>query len=414
MKKEFILILIILNISYIGCSKKENFFSDKWRGEIKVENGVKVIENPIFPIHGELILKLEEDLFIGNEEDDNYMFYNAWIIAVDSQENILILDSGNKRIQKFNLKGKYLRTIGKKGIGPGEFSNPTNMSIDSRDNIYVYDSRRIKIFNENGQYQREIIFKNDISSFAINMQNEIFAMITQYTKSGKFNSFVKFDTEGKLLKIIEQFPITYQQVVKKSGERSIGFRIDHPYSISSYLSAWENKIFVGGQSLDNRLYVVDGDGDLIMRIEKKDSYLPITKKEKDRIKSGFKYLEKRWSKSVIEEAIQFPSHRPFFNGILIDNKGRIYLKKVKSVLDRTNEIKLDIFSKDGYYLYNTKLPISPNAIRNGLIYNFGYDKVSSQIRLKIFIIKNWNKIKKEKLVLKTGLKTARRITLDKF
>lgn len=384
-------VALLISVFFLFVSSEKQ--KTEWKGTIKEVGGVTVVKNPDEPFFGELILDLEEDLIIGNEEDENHMFYRAWNIAVDSKENILILDSGNYRIQKFSRKGEYLITIGKKGEGPGEFSNPTNLFIDSNDNIYVYDSRRIKVFNENCQYQRDIILKNHINNFAINLKNEIFAIMFHKTESGEFNSFIKLDDEGKLLKIIEEFPPAYRQVVKKSGERTIGFRIDHPYSISSYLSAGDNKNFVCGQSLEYKLYVVNAEGDLILRIEKDDPYLPITKKEKDRIKSGFTYLEKKWPKNVIEEAIQFPSHRPFFEGTTVDDKGRIWVMKINSILDKRNEREFDIFSKDGFFLCKTKLSISPKVIKNGYIYNLERDKETKGLRIKKFKVNNWTQIK---------------------
>ncbi len=34
-------------------------------------------------------------------------------VALDSEGNILVSDNGNKRIQKFTAKGKFLRSVGK-------------------------------------------------------------------------------------------------------------------------------------------------------------------------------------------------------------------------------------------------------------------------------------------------------------
>jgi len=55
-----------------------------------------------------LILDLEEDLSIGSEENENYMFYRVRDIEVDSEGNIYILDPGNYRIQKFGRNGRLL------------------------------------------------------------------------------------------------------------------------------------------------------------------------------------------------------------------------------------------------------------------------------------------------------------------
>ena len=68
-------------------------------------------------------------------------------IEVDSDENMLVLDGGNTRIQKFDKEGNSLQTIGRKGQGPGEFAYPYGIYLDSADNIYVTDQmRRVTLF----------------------------------------------------------------------------------------------------------------------------------------------------------------------------------------------------------------------------------------------------------------------------
>ena len=46
----------------------------EWKGKIETEDGVKVIKNPPEPLYGEIDFELEEDLVLGSEKDENYMF----------------------------------------------------------------------------------------------------------------------------------------------------------------------------------------------------------------------------------------------------------------------------------------------------------------------------------------------------
>jgi len=89
----------------------------------------------------------------GNQTDENYLFYQAEDIKLDSQDNIYALDSGNFRIQVFYPNGKYLRTIGIRRQGPGEFSNFIyNFDISEKDYIYVCSGKFITRFTSDGQY----------------------------------------------------------------------------------------------------------------------------------------------------------------------------------------------------------------------------------------------------------------------
>lgn len=62
--------------------------------------------------------------------------------------------TGNARIMKFDRNGKFLKTWGKKGMGPGEFDVPHTLALDSRGRLFVGDrqNNRIQIFDQNGKF----------------------------------------------------------------------------------------------------------------------------------------------------------------------------------------------------------------------------------------------------------------------
>ena len=58
-------------------------------------------------------------------------------ISLDSFKNVYVVDTGNQRIQKFDLNGTFITTWGTLGTGKGQFNNPQCISVDSFDNMYV-------------------------------------------------------------------------------------------------------------------------------------------------------------------------------------------------------------------------------------------------------------------------------------
>lgn len=60
----------------------------------------------------------------------------------------------NARVIKFDKDGKFIKTWGKKGSGPGEFDTPHALAMDSRGRLFVGDrnNNRIQIFDPNGNY----------------------------------------------------------------------------------------------------------------------------------------------------------------------------------------------------------------------------------------------------------------------
>ncbi|MEW6455181.1 MAG: 6-bladed beta-propeller [Acidobacteriota bacterium] len=147
-------VLILFFMSFSNCSRER---SEKWKGKIEYEGKIKVMKNPSEPVYGELILELKEILSIGNPDEENYSFSDAWNFDLDGAGNFYVLDSGNFRIQVYDENGKYLKTIGKKGQGPGEFERPFGMKLDKKGNVYVYDSpkRGLLVFDREGKYQKK-------------------------------------------------------------------------------------------------------------------------------------------------------------------------------------------------------------------------------------------------------------------
>ncbi len=142
MRKKLICLVSVLAFISLSCSKQTEKSKSEWRGTIEYTDGTRVIENPDEPLYGHLSLDLEKDLNLGSEEDDAYLFYRIEDIGVDSQGNIYVLDIGNFRIQKYDDRGIHVRTIGRKGQGPGEFDTPYGMFLSVEDIIYVHDGMR--------------------------------------------------------------------------------------------------------------------------------------------------------------------------------------------------------------------------------------------------------------------------------
>lgn len=60
----------------------------------------------------------------------------------------------NARMVKFDKNGKFLKTWGKKGTGPGEFDAPHGLAMDSAGRLFVADrgNSRIQIFDQEGKF----------------------------------------------------------------------------------------------------------------------------------------------------------------------------------------------------------------------------------------------------------------------
>ena len=385
LKSVPIVLCFLLCIAFLLFGKQQA----GWEGRVIDENGVKTIKNPPEALYGELIFDLEEDLVLGNESDENYLFCQVWDIKADSMGNIYVLDAGAHNIKKYDRQGKYLQTIGRQGQGPGEFERPFTLSFDKNGNIYVIQMQKVQVFDRNGVYIKSIPLSFFVMDFTPDGEGNIIVAGRVRTESTQNMGVLIIGPEGETIKKIAEFPgIPIHET---------GMTVSHEYSPTIRFSAMEDRGIIYGYNQEYRLYCTYWSGVNIFIIEKSEPQHTITRQEKnkiiDTIQKNTARAELGWSKEIVEKMANLPKHRPFFNGILVDDKGRIYVKKLKSVLDDSKVLDYDIFGPEGLYLYSAQLSIAPFSIKGGYMYHTTFSEESGEVKVIRSRIKNWEAIK---------------------
>ena len=116
--------------------------------QIETDNGVRVVHNKKGGLSAnapKVALELVRTIGDVDTDDENLAFDSPLDMAVGEGGAIYVLDTGNQRIQVFGSDGRYLRTIGRRGQGPGEFQSPSSITLDHQGNIYVLDDAQMRI-----------------------------------------------------------------------------------------------------------------------------------------------------------------------------------------------------------------------------------------------------------------------------
>jgi hypothetical protein len=394
---------LLLALAFLSGFLVMAFAADQWKGKIEKEDGMTVIRNPKEPLYGELVLDLEQDLSIGREDDENYAFYKFATCALDSQENIYVLDFDQCRIQQYDREGKYVKTIGRKGQGPGDIESPFQIFIDRQDNIYVLQERQFKVFRTDGGFVKSITLRSSLSDFFITRQGTFFALFFQIDEKTRANAVAEFDAEGNLVKTLASYPDEgFLTTAHKVGESAVRFFFSHEFNNRICFCPISPESFCYGYSSEYKIFVVDAKGNVKFIIKKDDNPQPISGKDKgaiiDRHAKSRRATIGQISRSEIEKGLFFPKHKPFLNQLLADDKERVYVKRLtSSPLDKEppKEYAFDVFNREGRCLHRAKIPFIPRIIRNGHLYQIKMDEEAGLTKIFRYKIRNWTQLKEE-------------------
>jgi len=349
--KEPIMIVMLLTLLILltdSCTSSETSKNYK----ITDLNGVKRISNKNIPSVNNLEITYKDSIIIEGLSDDFtdslQTFTSPTHIAKDSKNNIFVLDMNTSSIKKYDPSGKYIKSIGRKGSGPGEISSPRGMIIVN-DKIYVADfvSHQVVIFDTEGKFiekkhnkfgipmMMESVGKDKIIGLFFNteMKDDGFYMGMDLTL---------VDIEFKERKIISSYFQKYNPENFNTFDIFFAFTVDDK----------NERIFVAENSEDRyRISVLKFDGSLDFIIDKNYKKIEMTAKEIDIFQKWERKNQVPNSKYKYKKAVNFME---------FDSQGRLWVLSSRERDENSfNDFIVDIFSSDGIFLKSVKLDNFP-------------------------------------------------------
>ena len=145
--------LVILLGILVGCSNGgQETSSHSFR--IFEENGTTIHETIGGPKYeGEIFTFEPVTVLKQNPQVQESLIYYAQYLTMDTDGFFYVADPFDCRIVVFNPEGKYQRSIGRKGSGPGEYGNLTVVCFDGEIfQIWDHDNHRLSLVHRNGTF----------------------------------------------------------------------------------------------------------------------------------------------------------------------------------------------------------------------------------------------------------------------
>lgn len=175
MKKQITMISVIVLIASVSCSVKEDM--PEYPAVTEVIEDVTVITNPDYPRDGILRDILEEELSIGLVEGpEEYMLNRPQDVKAGDDGTIYVLDWGDVCIKVYDKDGTFIRMIGQKGQGPGDFGFLLYMDLSTDGRIFVMDpvNRRVSVFQDSGVYTGGFRFEGNYNEIRADDMNQVY------------------------------------------------------------------------------------------------------------------------------------------------------------------------------------------------------------------------------------------------
>jgi len=372
---------------FFSCSSQHSEFTDH-NFQVFDEAGVTVaVTNGIPKYDMELfeyveVLTLQED-----PDDEESLLYRPSLFTMNSDGQYCVVNAGDRRILVFNSEGHYVRSMGGRGDGPGEFNTINDLTIHD-DVITVTDrnSRRITQFNLAGVLLDMTTIPAEIGSrrpdFFI-LDNGTIALKTVEIERGAgknsyserivvFNSV--FDTLWTYTSPSHPRMIT---TTMASGTL-LAFGV--PFAKRPQVKYVYNEGILVSNGDDPILVFYDDSGNIQRKIDLGLEPDPFPKQLEETIKAEIREgitEEDPQYKELHEarlKAIEFPSTMPIWTTLNVGDCGFIWLHvpEHQDDIDSRGGYLFRVVSPEGEYMGNTRIPFSRNfeVVQGKLLVNW--------------------------------------------
>jgi hypothetical protein len=373
-----ILGLVLLAIS--ACSKKGD--ASGWKATVEIVDGVKTVRNPETPRYGTFAFDLVEDLSIGQEKDETTFFPQGVNVNVDGQGRFYVCDFGNRRVQVYDKNGAFIRTLGRQGQGPGEYEFPSRVLLDGAEDIYIDSGRSLVVFGPDGNFKKNIPVKTSLMMKIMRPDGAIIGPMQPRLREegGPKNKLVQLGPDGEVLRTLALFP---------AYGVSPGQMLFHWYSGRLAFCPRPGDSLYFGFSLEYKIHVIDSEGRELFAFSKAEKSQGITAQEAELTREGGIWAS-FGARDPKTAPLGLPDHRPFYSNFISDELGRLYVVRFRPITEKSETSSdIDVFSKDGYYLYRMTWPFVPQIIKGGFLYEVRQDEEAGLTKIIRYRIKNW-------------------------
>ena len=371
--------LVSLSLTITACSRSSDDGGHLFR--IEEIDGVPTAITAGGPRYAEPIFNFELILTLKQDPDrEESLLFRPTEFTMDRDGFFYVLDQGNGRVAVFDPGGDYVRAFGGKGKGPGEFEWMELQSLDD-DIISVFDldQQRMTRYRTDGTLLE--VLTNPTGGRNYGLRRGPDDLLLLFDSSHRTENNLAYSSYSVL--VIDSRRDTV--AVMETSEAIVGFsQTEEVGGGGMMVSSWSipftgspGAVYVPGRGLlmtsgdEPVLFLYDLTGKLIKVITIDLPLLPVTGSMRQDYEARMREsMERAAARSGRAPRalpnFRYPEFIGYWNQILVDDSGFIWLRKVPAGIQQPEEIwPYMILDPDGRYLGDVYCPARSGNIVNG-------------------------------------------------
>lgn len=339
-----------------------------------LDGGVVLVSNPEAGAWGAApAWKAAEDLRIGAADGDPaYLLAAPMALEVDALGRIWVLDQQTRELKVFGADGKHVRTVGRKGAGPGEFADPVGLVWAPDGTLWVFDpaNARFSMFDTTGAFVRSHL--RDASSAtmpwpgAFDRAGRLYEPVAVGVPGDEKTVLLRYAAGMTRADTLALPAFERDEFVHTRG--NVENRVPVPFSPELVWSVDRDGRLWSGVSDRYRIRVSEPGGDTVRVIQRAGAAAPVAQADVDAAEELVKAFT---DQGGIVDLDRMPKTKPAFQSIRFDDRGYAWVRPSQPA--GVKETAFDVFEPEGRYLGRVSIPAElfdmvPVVIRGGALY----------------------------------------------
>jgi hypothetical protein len=345
------------------------------------------------------------DLRIGVLEGDAAeVFGDIRSIEADEDGTIYVLDHQASEVRTFDADGRFLRTLTRRGQGPSELTAANGMAFDREGTLWIQDHGQWRFIGvdrlgeEIGRVPMHVLSYGYVWDGTVDNRGRFWKPVSHSDQPHVFPP-----DPGLVERRARSYVKWLDPMTEESDSVFMGEVTQRMHVTRTSNGGWMNRSIPfshrpielvdpgGGFWLASeesyRIVRLGESGDTVLVLEVDVAPEQVTSQDRER------FIESTLEQSpdqrrAIEEMVSLaPSTKPVIDQLILDDEGRLWVRRRTA---EDEEVRYDLFAREGEYLGSERLPFRPALylpprIRHGNLYALTTDSlgVHSVVRARL-------------------------------